>query len=339
MKAAVIGAGMIGYYHAHGLKQAGADIIAIADPVKELRDKVADEFGIPLRVKDYRDLLNEEIDFITVGTPNNLHRSITVDFLKAGKHVICEKPMARNLQEADDMLEAAEEYGRMLFVAHNHRFIPQYRLVGKLIKEGEIGRPFMVIGTFIGDEYSRMNDPENWKGTWEGSGGGVTIDNGAHMIDIFRSWFGEVKAVTAVMGTLAIDAYSKAEDTSNLSIEFENGILASLTLTFGARYNTWPDNYIGVAIRTEILGMEGAIQVGTLIPDITIIDRKGEVKRLNSSEIQADVPVNQFTHFMDCMTNGSEPIITAKDARAALAIIMAAYKSAKEKRRVLLSEI
>lgn len=339
MRAAVIGAGMIGYYHVLGLKEAGADVVAIADPVEASRDRIADEFGIPKRAADYKELLKEDLDFITIGTPNNIHRDIAVDFLTAGKHVICDKPLARNLEEADAMISAGKKTGKRLFMALNHRFLPQNRLVGKLVQDGAIGRPFMAISTFIGNEYERMNNPNNWKGTWEGSGGGVIIDNGTHMIDIMRSWFGDVEAITAAAGTLAIEAKNKAEDSAALNLEFKSGVLASLTLTFGARYNTWPEGYMGAAIRTEILGLNGAITVGNLVPNFAVIKSNGERIEMPVSDIKSDITSNQFEHFMDCIKNDKEPIVTAEDGRAALAVVTAAYKSLKENRKVLLNEV
>lgn len=339
MKAAVIGAGVIGYYHVQGLKEAGVEVAAIADPVKESRQKLANEFGISINVDDYKKLLSLDIDLITIGTPNDSHRDIAVAFLNAGKHVICEKPIARTLAEADDMIAAAKKSGSKLYVGLSQRFIPQNRLVKRALENREIGRPFMAVCTFIGNEYSRMNQPDNWKGTWEKSGGGVTIDNGSHMVDLLRWWLGEVKAVTASAGTLAIDAVNKAEDSSMLNLEFESGAMASLSLTFGARYNAWPDNYCGAAIRTEILGLDGAICAGNLDPAFSLVRNGREALRTRSSELVSDLPTNEFLHFVDCIHGKAVPTVTAEDARAALAIITAAYKSAREGRRVTMDEI
>lgn len=340
MKAAVIGAGIIGYHHVVGLQGAGVEVVAIADPVKESREKLAAEFGVKSCVDDYRKLLDTECDLITVCTPNDSHRDITVAFLNAGKHVICEKPIARTLSEADEMIAAAKRAGKMLFVALNQRFGTQNRLVKKSLDSAEgIGRPFMAVSTFIGNEFNRMNQPGSWKGSWEKSGGGVTIDNGFHMIDLLRWWFGEVKAVTASMGTLAIDAADKAEDSALINLEFESGMLASLTLTFGARYNAWPDRYVGAALRTEILGLEGAISAGNLDPAFSLVRKDREAVRIRSSELVSDFPVNEFVHFADCILGKAEPTVTAEDGRAALEIITAAYRSAREGRRVELREL
>lgn len=159
------------------------------------------------------------------------------------------------------------------------------------------------------------------------------------MIDIMRSWFGDVNAVTASAGTLAIDAKNKAEDSASLNLEFKNGVLAGLTLTFGARYSTWPKGFCGAAIRTEILGLGGAISIGNEIPGLALKKETGERLEMLNSEIEKDITDNQFAHFMDCIRNCSEPIVTAEDGRAALAVVTAAYKSIRENRKVYLSEI
>lgn len=264
LRIGIVGAGIIGDGHAGAISQLDdQELVAIADPVDALRDALAEKYSVPRAYKTWEDLVvDDSVDVVYIGTPNDLHLPIAVAAMEAGKDVVCEKPLARNVAEGRAMIEASERTGRKLFIALNHRFWAPNQRVKQLLDAGEIGKPFLAMSTFIGNEFDRMDDPASWKGTKEKAGGGVVIDNGTHMIDLLRWWLGEAVAVTARSGRLAISAINKEEDTAALAIEFESGVLVELSLTFGARYSAWPSNFCGAGLRTEIFALDGAIKVG-----------------------------------------------------------------------------
>jgi predicted dehydrogenase len=209
----------------------------------------------------------------------------------------------------------------------------------QLLDAGEIGKPFLAVSTFIGNEFARMDDPANWKGTKEKSGGGVVIDNGTHMIDLLRWWLGEAVAVTARTGRLAISATNKEEDTAALAIEFAGGALAELSLTFSARFSAWPRNFCGAALRTEIFGLDGSIKVGNDGANLQYISRNTPLTVLDGAEVQSGMPDSPQAHFAACIRGESEPLVTVKDGLAALEIVEAAYESARSGQRVLIETI
>lgn len=340
VRVGIVGAGIIANAHLKALQKIrDAQVVAIAEPEENKRMKLVQKFKIKKAFKDYRELLNlQDIDVIYICTPNHLHHPIAVDALIAGKHVICEKPLARTLKEAEEMIQTSKKTGKKLFIALNHRFNPVNQKVKELLQEGIIGAPFLTVSTFIGDEYERMKDSSNWKGTYEKSGGGVLIDNGTHIIDILRYFFGEVEAVTATCKNLLIQTKNKAEDTALLSIEFKNNVLAELSLTFSARYSTWPTGYRGAAIRIEIYGSEGAVRATNEEVPLTV-SKGNKIKRFNYSDIKTSLPTDQNSHFIECILNNKDPIVTVEDGKAALEVVSAAYRSAREGRRVLIEEI
>src|SRR3972149_4351387 len=211
VKIGIIGAGVISDGHLAGLKKIpGAEIAGIADPNEKTLLNQSVKFEIKRRETDYRALLDDkEIDMVYICVPHYLHCKMTKEAFSAGKHVFCEKPLAMNAKEAEEMIRAGKNAKKRLFVAENHRFIPENIKIRELIKEGEIGKPFMCLSCFIGDETKRMNDPQNWKGTKEKSGGGVIIDNGFHMIDTLISFFGDIESVSVTAKRLIVKAENK----------------------------------------------------------------------------------------------------------------------------------
>lgn len=336
MRAAVLGAGVISGGHCAGLKNFGYEMVAIVDPIEANREKFKKDFGFEYAFADYHEALALGIDTVAICTPNAFHAPAAIDFLKAGANVICEKPMARNVKECDAMIAASKESKGRLFISHSQQFSPMHRKMIEEVKSGAIGRPFMASAMFIGDEFKRMNNPDNWKGTKEISGGGVLIDNGVHMINLLVAMFGKAKDVVAECDKLVVEPENKGEDTAEIVIRFENGVMAQVLVTFSAQYCAWPAWYCGAAHKVEVVGTKGSIATSNDLPNYMSYKDDGSREKLNNDDIK-DYPMGAY--FLNCIKNGTESIITCEDARETVAIVEAAYKSAQEGRRVLLSEI
>ena len=338
IKVGVIGAGVVSEGHLEALKKIPkAEIAGIADPNEEARLRQSRKFGIKRTEADYKRLLDDkEIDLVYLCVPHYLHCKIGVEALEAGKHVVCEKPLAMNAKEAEKMLKASHNAKKRLFIAENHRFIPENIKIRELIKKEEIGKAFMCLSCFIGDEMKRMNDPHNWKGTKEKSGGGVIIDNGFHMIDTLMSFFGEIENVLAFSQRLVVQAENKEEDTAIMSFTFKGGVLADLGLTFAAQHNYFPAGYIGAGVRYDIYGTEGSIHLinGNPFPINVVKGRK--IERWTSDELAHRYPTNMNSHFIDCLINNKEPLVTAEDGIRVMQVIDACYESVKTGKRILI---
>ena len=338
LRVGIVGAGIIGDAHATAISQLDDQyVVAIAEPTDQLREDFAAKFSVETKYKSWEELVaDDRLDVVYIGTPNDLHLPIAVAAMESGKHVICEKPLARNLDEGKAMAQAARRTGKQLHVALNHRFMSGNQKVKQLLDEGTIGRPFLALSTFIGNEFERMNNPDNWKGTREKAGGGAVIDNGTHLIDLLRWWLGDAVAVTARCGRLLVTADNKEEDTAALAIEFAGGALAELSLTFSARYSAWPSGYIGAAIRNEIYASDGSIRVGGDEPVVIVVGKNTPLTRMEQSQIATGMPSSLQVHFADCIRGNAEPIVTVQDGVAALEIVDAAYRSAETGRRVVI---
>ncbi len=197
IKVAVIGCGTIAN-NAHipsYLHNPEAEIKYFCDIIPERADDAVKKYGCGKAVYDYREILNDpEIEAVSVCTPNHVHAAITIDFLKAGKHVLCEKPAARTYQEALTMLEAQKETGKVLNIGVVNRFNEGVNKIKKMIDEGVLGEVYQVYVSFrchrmipgLGGDYT----------TKEIAGGGVLIDWGVHFLDIVMYCCGDPKART-----------------------------------------------------------------------------------------------------------------------------------------------
>lgn len=336
----VVGAGRAGLSKARKLASyPDVQIVAVAEPNRPSRDAFARAFGAKLAVSDHRRLAADAaVDVVYISSPPTTHSAIAVDCLQEGKHVICEQPIAVNVDQADEMMRAAEESGRRLFISLPQRYDPINQLASKLIEDDEIGYPFLMLAAFIENEYDRLNDWHDWRGTWDVGGGGILMERGSEMVDLFRYLLGEVESVNAICTRFAIEPLNKAEDSCVLGLEFSDEITGDIAMTGAARYSTWPEKYTGNALRIEILGIDGSIRVSEPDPKLTVISRKGGHRILAASDVQTGLPSDMDRDFLDCILEDKTPLVTPDDAREALKVVLAAYKASQMKRRVELLE-
>jgi predicted dehydrogenase len=240
MRAAVIGCGFQGRLHVSTLTALdGVEVVAVCDTSPERAGALADEFAVPGRYTDYRELLDShELDLVSVCTMPNTHREITVAAVRKRCHVLCEKPMAMNAAEAAEMVAEAEENGVELGVGFNMRFTESSRAIRGYLDSGRLGSPVCARGHMLAD------DVPWWGRHYERSvsGGGALAATAVHMLDLVRWLVGSPVPVTATasMTTLfpgkrgegapsaeARDAYS-VEDLFFGHVRFENGFWMSI---------------------------------------------------------------------------------------------------------------
>jgi len=195
IKVGVIGAGGISRVHIEGYQLCpNVEIVAICDVVAKRAQAQAERYNIPNWFTSAGKLLKiEEIDAVTVCTPNIDHKRSTIKALRAGKHVLCEKPMAMNAREAQQMIAAAEQTGKKLMIAFNNRFRSDSAFVRKIVESGQIGKPYYARSLSI-----RRRGVPSWGvfGQKRLQGGGPLIDIGVHMIDLTRYLMGSPKPVS-----------------------------------------------------------------------------------------------------------------------------------------------
>jgi predicted dehydrogenase len=242
VRVGIIGAGFGAVVHIPALQQVhGAEVAAICARRPERAHTAAAQYGVPHAMTDYRELLRDpSIDAVVIATPPFLHHSMVISAVEAGKHVLCEKPMARNLAEARDMEKIANNAHVVAMVNHEFRFSPVRVHVKKLIDEGYIGEPQSASFTVF---RSSLNDPGGIPFGWlmeKDKAGGMLGAVGSHHVDALRWWFGDVKSVAGAVETMVKRrrlpesmqlASVDADDNFSILMRFANGALGTIQYT------------------------------------------------------------------------------------------------------------
>jgi len=189
----------------------------VADVTDELASDAANRLGFSRGVSDWRRVIDDpEIHIIDIVTPNNSHPEIAIAAAQAGKHVICEKPLARTAAEAKTMLDAVEAAGVTHMVAFNYRHTPAVALARKIIEEGRIGTILNFRGTYLQDWSADPNGPLSWRFQKKIAGSGAVGDIATHVIDMARYLVGEIAAVNAVTRTYVTERPVQNSTTDKL---------------------------------------------------------------------------------------------------------------------------
>lgn len=280
----MIGAGFMG--KAHSLSMAAMPMFfwpapaipvrkVVCDLTMEAAEQAALRLGFEKYTDNWRDVVNDpEIDVIDIVTPNNSHAEIAIAAAKAGKHVICEKPLASTLEESKQMLDAVTAAGVKHMVAFNYRRTPAVALAKKYIEEGAIGQILNFRGTYLQDWSADPNSPLSWRFQKALSGSGALGDIGTHVIDFARYLVGEIAEVMAEtktwiterpvqafgvdkLGTVKLDEQAEkrpvdVDDEFMSLLRFENGAIGSIEAT----RNGWGRNNF---LTFEIHGTKGSL--------------------------------------------------------------------------------
>ena len=312
LRIAIIGCGRVGQWHVNAYrKQADAEITAVADVDFALAQTVAAKTG----AKPYRShselLRAEALDGASICSVPASHREIAVDLLRAGVHVLCEKPLATTVADLQAMLEAARTADRMLVPAFKYRFHEEIETTKELLATGGFGR-VLTFRIMFGAQ-------TDMGGTWyvrpEISGGGVLMDNGPHALDLVRFLFGEISEITAE----ASESQSYGvEDTGTLAVRLESGGVGTIDLSWA----------MAVPSRTylEIFG-----ENGTILADVKGLTHRFKAwddwKRIDNRTNPDQAFARQVAHFLGAIRRTGDLVVTPDDGLKTQLLIDAAYDS------------
>jgi predicted dehydrogenase len=304
----------------------GVRVVHLAGGSSERTEATARRFGVERWTTDYRELVADgTVDVVDILAPNDLHAPVAIEAAAAGKHVICIKPLARTVTEADAMLAAAERAGTRLLYAENVPFIPAVQEARRVVDSGEIGDVYRVKACEgIPEPHAAWHlDPER-------AGGGVMIDMAVHSIEFCRFIAGAaIRSVYAETGTFVHRDRMTAEDTAVLTLGFENGVIGQCEDSWGLAG--------AMDSRFEIFGTAGRILVDNLHrqPLQIVTGAHGWSYPLPIPGAIADGHVAMLEHFLSCLRDETRARSEAADGRAALAVIEAAARSSTTGRREL----
>jgi predicted dehydrogenase len=345
LRGAVIGAGGVARLrHIPAFEEAArlglAELVAICDPVEAALHAAGDECGVADLSLDYRDVLaRDDIDVVTIATPNSWHEPIAIAALEAGKHVMCEKPLALSLAEARRMTAAARASGRVTAVNHRYRWIPAARYLNELVASGEAGEIRQIFLNYFNASVADPSTPLQWRQT-RAEGGGLLGDLGSHLIDLSLWLLGPIARVrcdrwtftperpTAGGGVAAVDV----DDAATCQLEFASGAVGVMHVSGIAWGRT---NHQ----RIELYGTKGSIVYEIDAP----ADRGGDRLHVCFGAAQhrtagtaealtlprhAATPLDPILDFFRAVRDGRPAAVTFEDAVRVQAVLEAAEQSA-----------
>ncbi len=333
---ALIGAGRAGMIHARNFRASvpHAAIIAVVDPSEEAARAACAELEIDTWYTDYREVLRDEaVDAVIIVTPTKFHCEIAVAAAGAGKHILCEKPMAMTYEECEIIEEAVRRAGVKFQLAFMRRFDASFVAAKKAVEAGSIGEVVMVRSNTRGPSI-----PHPWMYDISKSNGPLAEVN-SHDIDTLR-WFtgSEFETVFAIAGNYRCpDArrdFPDFYDNVVLNARFENGMQGAIDGAQGVRY--------GYDARVEVLGTNGCVYLGNTRADsVTVCAADGSRREdyIDSwRTLFRDAYLEEDKAFAACVLEDSAPRVTARDGKMAVLVVNAGNLSIREKRIVTIRD-
>jgi predicted dehydrogenase len=323
----IVGTG-IGSQHARSLaKCPDAQIAAICDINKDRGAKFATEFSVPTIYTDYNEMVaSDAIDAVIVATPNSFHEPIAVAAFEAGKHVMCEKPLAMNAIEGARMVEAGKKSGKLFMMGFNNRFRGDSQLLKKYIENGDLGEIYYAKTGWV--RRKCLHWMSGWFADKALAGGGPLIDIGVHVLDLTLWLMGNPKPVS-VMGSsyskLGPDIYKKrglvynVEDLAAGFIKLENGATVIMEAS-------WESHVEKERIYTQLVGTKGGAD---LEPLKIYTDQHGSAVDIQPQFENLPGHEMEIKHFVSCVKGDCECISTGEHGLHIMQILDAIYESAK----------
>jgi len=250
----IIGVGFGAQVHVPAFRSEGWEVAAICSRSREKAQKAAAEAEIKDVYTDAMDMIRrDDLAAVSIITPPGAHHALSIAALRAGKHVLCEKPFALDVKQAKEMLSAAEASRRTAMIAHEFRHTPQRRYIKQLLNEGYVGKfRLCTIELFLDRYVTKEPRPFTWIAR-KSDGGGLLGALGSHYIDGLRDWFGEVASVSGWLATLRPELVDTAtgkkvqaetDDTFSMTLTFKNGGRATMIASFA----TTPTRGVKIAV-------------------------------------------------------------------------------------------
>ncbi|GIV95701.1 MAG: oxidoreductase [Herpetosiphonaceae bacterium] len=373
-----IGVGMLGYAfmgkaHTNAYKTipymmypppAIPRLIAIAGRNEEAIREAARRYGYETYYTDWRTMLEDDrVQLFDNGGPNDAHAEPSIAAAQAGKHIFCEKPLARSAGEAREMLDAVRKAGIKHMVAFNYRFVPAIRLARNLIESGRLGRIYHFRAVYLQEWIMpHYNTPKIWRLDKQVAGSGALGDLGAHIVDLGRFLVGEMKSVSAMTRTFIDErplpdgsgtARVDVDDAFVACVEFENGAIGTLEAT---RFAGGHKNYQALEINGERGSIRFNLERMNELEVFWVGEEPKETQGFHDVLVTESYHpwwenwwphghiigwehtfIHELTHFLDCIANNKEVApygATFEDGYRAAVICDAILESASSRRQI-----
>lgn len=340
IRVGIIGTGGMGVVHAKGyLKDKNVQMVSCTDVIPQKAFEFAKQFNIAKIHNDFQLMLeDDDVDAISITTPNATHCKIICEALRRNIHVLVEKPMVIALSEADQIASALKKSTSILQIGFMWRFHPEVRFLRKILYKEYIGaitrvKSYALLEGAPGGTIG-SGKGKTWFTQKYSSGGGALIDMGIHSIDLVYHLLGKptINKINARLNTLYEDI--EVEDTGIVEIEFMPNILCTIE-------TGWFQPHLdGVEASTQLYGTHGYARLFPTSVKYKLAGTWGEFFPRDKVPHESEIPYeNQIASFLEALRNNQRPAVGFDDAIMITKIVEAAYLSSKEKRAVTLSEI
>lgn len=333
VRVGVIGTGRIGKLHIEHLAQdiPEADLVALCSLDRPSMDSLSEQFNVAETVDDYTKLLADpQIDAVLITSATNTHVEISQAAAIAGKHIFCEKPIALDLKQIDETLAIVEKARVKFQVGFQRRFDVSFTRIREAIASGEIGEPHILRIT--------SRDPAPPPIEYISVSGGIFLDMTIHDFDIARYLIGDEVVEIYATGAVRVDPQIGEAgdiDTAVITLQFKNGVIATIDNSREAVY--------GYDQRVEIFGSKGMVTAANPLTDTVTFSgseaTRGALPPYFFVERYKAAYLSELQAFFRCIQEDTSPPVTGEDGRIPVVMGLAALKSLRENRPVLLSEI
>lgn len=347
VKTGIIGCGKVGDFHAKAYANLPeSSFAAVCDVNLERARAFAEKYGV--KAYDSVEKMVEEcgLEVVSVATPHPLHARSAVPAAKLGCNVLVEKPLASSLEDCDAILAAGKEGKVTIGTMVQRRFYRPCMRIRKAIDDGKIGRPILGTLTMLGwrdDAYYR-SDP--WRGTWDGEGGGVLVNQAPHQLDLLQWYMGEIEEIYGMWKNLN-HPYIEVEDTAVAVIKFKNGGIGNIVVSNSqnpalyGKVHVHGENGASVGVQTDggamfIAGMSTITEapyndMWTVSGEAGMLEtwKKEDTDFFNSVDSMYHYHQEQIADFIKAIVTGGKPLVDGAEGRKTVEMFTAIYRSAK----------
>ena len=310
----------------------------------------AKAFADAYHVKAYTDIAEmiqtEQLDVVSVCTPHPLHANPAVTAAENGCNVLIEKPLASTLADCDKIIEAGDKNKVTIGTMVQRRFYRPCMRIHEAIKDGKIGKPVLGMVTMLGWRDEAYYQSDAWRGTWDGEGGGVLVNQAPHQLDLLLWYMGEVEEVYGVWKNLN-HPYIEVEDTAVAVVKFKSGAIGNIVTSNSqnpalyGKVHIFGENGAGVGVQTDggamfIAGMSSITEppyndLWTVPGETEQLEewKKGDCDFFNSVDSMYYYHREQIEDFLKAVENGTKPLVDARDGRKTVELFTAIYRSTK----------
>jgi len=344
----IAGCGKVAHLHAKAIKDIpNARLSGVWSRTK----KTAEEFASKYNTTHYttvKQMVRENLtDLVIVCTPHMFHSKPAIEAAKAGANVLVEKPLASNLEDCDDIINACRKINVKLGVISQRRWYPPVIRVKDAIDAGKIGKPVLATVTLLGWRDEAYYDSDQWRGSWKEEGGGVLVNQSPHQLDILLWYMGEVDEVYGIWRNLN-HPYIEVEDTAVAIVKFKSGAIGNILVSNSQKPGLYGkvqvhgENGSSVGVQTDGGAMFIAGKTGLAEPPVndlwTIPGEeqmlkewiKQDTETFNNCDPTVFYMKCQITDFINALENNSEPLVAGETGRKVVELFTAIYRSTRD---------